>query len=50
MIIFLHWLSLIILSFGIIFIGRWVKNETQVYALAGLTIVMLSLIIALDIF
>lgn len=50
MIYILHWISLVVLSFGLIFIGRWVKEEAQVYALIGLIIVGLSLIIALNIF
>ncbi len=44
----LTWVSLVIVSFGLIFLGRWVKKETQIYALIGLAIVEVSLIIALS--
>jgi len=50
MLYILHWLSLVILAFGLLFIGRWVKEEAQGYALVGLLMVAVSLITALNIF
>lgn len=43
----LSWISLVLVSFGLIFLGRWVKTEAQTYALVGLLIVEVSLIVVL---
>lgn len=48
MIYFLTWVSIVFVSLGLIFIGRWVKEEAQIYALIGLVIVDISLFIALN--
>ena len=45
----LTWISLVFVSLGLIFLGRWVKKEAQIYALIGLVIVEVSLIIALSV-
>jgi len=45
----LTWLSLVITSLGLVFIGRWVKKEAQVYVLVGLTIVVISLVMTLTV-
>jgi len=44
----LSWISLVFVSLGLIFLGRWVKKEAQIYALVGLVIVEVSLIIVLN--
>lgn len=43
----LLWISLVIISISLIFINRWVKEKVQKYALVGLIIVEISLIVAL---
>jgi hypothetical protein len=43
----LSWISLVFVSLGLIFLGKWVKEEAQIYALIGLTIVEISLIVVL---
>lgn len=45
----LAWISLVLVSLSLIFLGKWVKEETQIYALLGLTVVALSLIMVLNI-
>jgi len=45
----LTWISLVIVSLGLIFLGKWVKKEAQIYVLIGLIIVEISLIIVLTI-
>ncbi len=39
--------SLIIVSSSLIFLGKWVKRDMQIYALIGLTIIEISLIMIL---
>lgn len=43
------WVSLVIVSFGLIFLNKWVKKEAQTYALVGLVILEISLIMILNI-
>ena len=43
----LAWISLVIVSLGLIFLGRWVKEKAQIYALIGLAFVEISLIVVL---
>lgn len=43
------WISLVLVSLGLIFLGKWVKEEAQAYALIGLVVVEISLIIVLNI-
>ena len=42
------WISLVIISLGLIFLSRWVKEEVKVYALIGLAVVEVSLIVVLS--
>lgn len=48
MIYILTLISLVIVSLGLIFLNRWVKNEAQIYALIGLVVIEVSLIMALN--
>jgi len=45
---FMTWISLVIVSLGLIFLGRWVKDEVKVYALIGLVVIEVSLIMVLS--
>jgi len=45
----LLWISLVLVSLSLIFLAKWVKEGAQIYALLGLTVVELSLIMALNI-
>jgi len=40
-------ISLILVSLSLLFLGKWVKEEAQIYALIGLAIVEVSLIVVL---
>lgn len=40
----LSWLSLVLVSVSLIYIGRWVRDEAQIYALFGLIFVEISFI------
>jgi len=44
----LTWISLVVVSLSLIFLGRWVKEEAQVYVLVGLVMVEISLIVVLS--
>lgn len=44
----LTWISLVFVSIGLIFLGRWVKKEAQIYVLIGLVFVEISLIVVLS--
>lgn len=44
----LVWISLVIVSLSLIFLNKWVKKGTQIYALIGLIIVEISLITILS--
>ncbi|MCK4387000.1 MAG: hypothetical protein KAV41_02880 [Candidatus Pacebacteria bacterium] len=48
MIYILTWISLIVISGGLILLDRWVKKEAQTYALLGLVFVEISLILVLN--
>jgi len=43
----LAWISLVLISISLIYLNRWVKKETQIYALIGLVVVEISLIVVL---
>lgn len=45
----LVWISLVIVSVGLITLGKWVKKDAQVYALIGLIVVEIALIATLAI-
>ena len=44
---FMTWISLVFVSLGLIFLGRWVKRQVKVYALIGLAVIEVSLIMVL---
>ncbi len=45
---FLTWISLVLVSLSLIYLGRWVKKESQTQALIGLVIVGVTLIVVLS--
>ena len=44
----LVWISLLLTSLSLIYLGRWVKEYAQIYALTGLTFVVITLIVVLS--
>ena len=46
----LAWISLVPVSLSLIFLGRWVREGAQVYALIFLAFVEISLVMVLRIF